>query len=197
MVKRLRRLLSPIPWRLVRKGRLTHRTHDRYLLEEVIFPALRSRSDMQEILFIGCESYTADYPRRFADRDFMTMDVDPAKAKYGAAKHLTDNFANVAAHFDPQSLDAVICNGVIGWGLDRPDEIHQAMRGSFMCLRPGGMLVLGWNDMEPWRPPPLEEIEGLKRFSPLTLAPFPTPVYPTLGIAMHVFNFYVRPDADG
>ena len=193
LVKRLRRLLSPIPWRVVRRERLHHRTHDRYLLEEVIFPALRSRQDIQSVLFIGCEKYTAAYPARFADRDFATMDIDPGKTKYGASRHVVDSFANLGAHFAPGSLDAVICNGVIGWGLDRLDEIDSAMRQSFVCLRPGGILILGWNDIEPWRPVPLEQVDGLRSFFPWTLAPFPSPTYPTLGEMRHVFSFFMRP----
>src|SRR5437588_793635 len=104
LVKRLRRILSPIPWRLVRRERLYHPTHDRYLLEEVIFPALRSRPDMHSMLFVGCEKYTATYPGMFADRDFTTLDIDPAKAEYGADRHVIDTFANVEAHFAPGSL---------------------------------------------------------------------------------------------
>jgi SAM-dependent methyltransferase len=185
--------LSPIPWRLVRRERL--RPHDRFLLEEVIFPALRSRRDLQRILFVGCETYTATYSATFVDRDFVTMDVDPIKARYGAAHHVIDTFANVGAHFAPGSLDVVISNGVIGWGLNQRDEIEAAMQQSFVCLRPGGILILGWNDMEPRRPVPLETIESLRRFSQLTLPPFPIPTYPTLDEMRHVFSFYLRPDS--
>ena len=192
-VGRLRRLLSPIPWRVVRRERLHHLVHDRYLLEEVIFPALRSRPDMQRVLFVGTERYTASYPALFADRQFATLDIDPVKARYGAKHHVVDTFANVGAHFDEGSLDAVICNGVIGWGLDRAEDIDWAMRQSFVCLRPRGILILGWNDMPHSRPVPFDEIEGIGSFEPLIFPPFPSPTYPTLGAMRHVFSFYTRP----
>jgi SAM-dependent methyltransferase len=196
LVRQLRRMLSPIPWRLVRRERLYHPRHDRYLLEQVIFPALRSRRDIRTILFVGTDCYTASYPALFADREFVTLDIDPVNARYGAGRHVVDTFANVGAHFAPGSLDAVICNGVVGWGLNRPDEIDAAMRQSFECLRPEGILILGWNDIEPWRPVPLEQIEGFQSFVPWTLPPFPSPTYPTLGEMRHVFSFYMRPDRD-
>ena len=121
-------MLSPIPWRVVPKARLRGETHDRYLLEEVIFPELRSRDDIQNILFVGCEKYTAHYPAAFADRSFVTIDIDPFKARYGADRHVVDSITNLEAHFPPGAFDAVIFNGVIGWGLDQPDEILPAVR---------------------------------------------------------------------
>jgi SAM-dependent methyltransferase len=193
LVTRVRRALSLVPWRLVRKDRLYRPTHDRYLLEEVIFPALRSRADVQQILFVGCDTYTARYPALFSDRSFTTMDVEPSKARYGAARHVVDTVVNLSSHFGPETLDALICNGVIGWGLDRREEIDEAMRQAFASLRPGGILIVGWNDMPPWRPEPLEKLPGLRLFEPLTLSPFPAASYPTLGTMRHVFNFYVRP----
>ena len=192
----MRRLLSAIPWRVIRKERLYQRSHDRYLLEEVIFPELRSRPDMQQILFVGCDTYTAGYPAAFADRTFITIDKDPAKARYGGERHLVDTVANLRAHVAIATLDAVICNGVIGWGLDRPEEIERAMEQCFACLRPGGIFILGWNDMAPWRPVAPEQIEALGSFSPFVLAPFPSSDYRTLGPLRHVFNFYVRPRID-
>ena len=168
------------------------RPHDRYLLEQVIFPALRRRPDFQRFLFVGCDEFTEDYPARFADRRFVTIDVDPEKARFGAREHIVDSFTNVAAHFGPASLDAVICNGVFGWGLDDPVEIDQAVDQTYNCLRPGGIFIVGWNDVGPWRPASFDDVEGFARFAPLSLEPFDTPVYRTLGPLRHVYNFYVR-----
>ena len=196
-IRRLRRLLSPIPWRIVRKERLYLPTHDRYLLEQIIFPVLLSRAEVHDILFVGCERYTATYPRVFAERHFVTIDSDPTKARYGAAHHVIDTVANLRQHLAPGSLDAVILNGVIGWGLDRPEEINQAVHQCFSRLRAGGLFIVGWNDMPPWRPRPFEEIEGFRAFTPMTLPPFPGPMYPTLGPLRHVFSFYARPRNEG
>ncbi len=117
-------MLSPIPWRIVRTERLYRPTHDRYLLEQVIFAELLARDDMQRLPFVGCDIYTAHYPRIFSGRTFITIDSDPAKARYGSVRHIVDTIAALERHVDPCSLDAVICNGVIGWGL-----IDQARSG--------------------------------------------------------------------
>jgi SAM-dependent methyltransferase len=167
--------------------------HARYLLENVIFPELRARSEMRRILFVGCDRATRHYPRLFADREFATLDMDPGKARYGAEKHVTATLDEVREHFEPGSLDAVICNGVIGWGLDDRDEIDSAVTQCYDCLRPGGIFIVGWNDREPWRPVDLDSIGAFARFAPFTPPPFPGPVYPTLGEMRHVYNFYVRP----
>ena len=195
--RRIRRLLSPIPWRIVPRERLYTRTHDRYLLEDVVFPSLRGRPDMQTLLFVGCDTDTAHYPAMFSDRLFITIDIDPGKAAYGAAKHIVDSAANLQAHFAPRSLDAVICNGVVGWGLDRAEDIDRMVEGSFVCLRPAGILIIGWNDTPPWRPPSLDTLAALDRFRELTFPPFPSPVYPTLNSYRHVFNFYEKPQSGG
>ena len=170
--------------------------HGRYLLEHVIFPALQARADLGRILFVGCERYTRHYPQLFADREFTTMDVDPAKARYGADRHVVDSLVEMRAHFEPASLDAVICNGVFGWGLDAPEEIESAVIQCHDCLRPGGIFIVGWNDVEPWRPVDFASLKAFERFEPLSLPPFPGSVYPTLGEMRHVYNFYCRPAED-
>ena len=188
-MRRLRTSLRGFPWRLGKPPR----PHDRYLLEEVIFPAISARADMRRILFVGCDWYTKDYPRRFADREFWTIDVDPAKARYGADRHIVDSLTNLGAHLEPAALDAVICNGVFGWGLDSAEDIDAAAAACHLALRDGGILVVGWNDIEPWRPPSFDTIESFRRLEPFTQPPFPAPVYPTLGEMRHVYSFYRRP----
>lgn len=193
MVARVNSYLATITRSVRRRHGLIARSHDRYLLEELIFAELSARRDVKRVLFVGCDSYTEHYADFFPHQHFVTMDVDPAKARYGAQSHLVDDFARVDVHFPARSLDAVICNGVIGWGLDRPEEIDRAAQGAFQCLRPGGIFVVGWNDIPPWRPAPFHELDGFRRFRRLTLPPFPTPVYPTLTRLCHVYSFYARP----
>ena len=190
---RLRRPLSRFPWRIVPRERAYPRAHDRYVLEDVIFPALLSNPQCRDILFVGCDTYTAHYPDLFIDRNFMTIDIDPVQARHGAARHVVDTFTNTRAHFDAASLDAVVCNGVIGWGLNRPEEIDRAAKECFECLHPGGIFIVGSDNAPPWRPVAFDNLDGFRKFEPLTLPPFPGPVYPTFGEFPHIFNFYVRP----
>jgi SAM-dependent methyltransferase len=196
LVARVRAWHSPFAWRFRWRHGLIDTPHDRYLLEAVIFPTLRARADVRRILFVGCEFYTAHYAEFFSGREFITMDSDPAKQRYGATHHVVDTFANVGAHFGPASLDVVICNGVIGWGLDRVEEIDRAATGCFDCLKPGGVFIVGWNDTPPWRPTPLEELVGFRRFAPIVLEPFSGTVYRTHGPQSHVYSFYTRPESE-
>jgi SAM-dependent methyltransferase len=173
-----------------------HETPDRDVLEQVIFPALRERADMRRILFVGCDWYTRNYPRAFADRELWTIDVDPAKARYGAHRHVVDTVAKLDAHFLPASFDAVIFNGIFGYGVDDPGEAEAIVGQCFECLRPRGLFILGWDDEEGIRPVPPDTIAALRRFEPMTLPPFTGPSYATFGPVRHVFEFYARPADD-
>lgn len=170
-------------------------TPDRHVLEHVIFSSLRQRDDMQRLLFVGCDWYTRRYPRHFADREFWTLEKLPEKARYGSDRHVVDTLANARSHFDAESIDVVICNGVLGWGLDTPEETEDALAACFECLRPGGLLIIGWADFDGRRPVPLDTLSNLKRFEPCTLAPFPGPTYPTFSDLNQIFAFYRRPEA--
>lgn len=94
------------------------KTDDRRVLEDTILPAIARTPEYRRILFIGCDWYTRGYQKLFAARDYWTMEIDPAKSKYGARQHIVDSAENIAQHFQPDSLDFIVCNGVIGWGLD-------------------------------------------------------------------------------
>ena len=170
-------------------------TPDRHVLEEVIFPALLARSDMQCLLFVGCDWYTRRYPERFADREFWTIDMQPDKARYGAQRHVVGNLTQLREHFDAGSLDVIICGGVLGWGLDGHEETEQALDGCFESLRPGGLLILGWDEAGAHRPTPLDALSSLRRFEPCALEGFPAATYPTFSDLGHVFGFYRRPVA--
>jgi SAM-dependent methyltransferase len=163
----------------------------------VILPALNQDPNVERILFVGCDRYTAHYPALFTRADFVTIDIDPSKARYGARHHVTDTVLNLHSHFEEQSFDVIVCNGVFGWGIDRRTEVDEAARVCFEYLRPGGMFLVGWNDLAPWQPPPFDELDAFQKFIPFTLDPFPGPVYPTLGRLRHVFSFFRRPEAPG
>jgi hypothetical protein len=94
------------------------KTEDRKILEDTILPAIAGSPEYQRILFIGCDWYTRGYQRVFAGRDYWTLEIDSSKSKYGARQHIVDSAENLALHFKPNSLDIIVCNGVIGWGLD-------------------------------------------------------------------------------
>lgn len=168
-------------------------TPDRHVLERVIFPALRERDDVQRLLFVGTAFYTRRYPGLFAEREFWTLDIDPAMARYGASgRHIVDSVTNVAEHFAPGSLDVVLAVGVFGLGVNGADDTEAAVRQLTDCLRPGGIFVVSWNDVEGRRPYPLDRVASMARLRPLELEPFPAATYPTFSDLQVWFGFYER-----
>jgi SAM-dependent methyltransferase len=95
--------------------------------------------------------------------------------------------------FEPGSFDAVVANGVIGFGLDDPADCERAVRACHEVLRPGGWLVLGWNDVDDLRPVRLEDLQALQCFEASVLPPFTASRHPTFSPARHTYDFYRRP----
>jgi SAM-dependent methyltransferase len=168
------------------------RTEDRRILEEQILPAIGQSPKQLRVLFFGCEWYTRGYQRVLAKHDYWTMEIDPSKSKYGAKQHIVDSAENVALHFDPDSLDFILCNGVIGWGLDHREAIERMLESCWHCLRESGVLLLGCNDVPEHSPVPHSELVALKRLQPH--------IFPALGVSelrvatqlRHRYSFYTK-----
>jgi hypothetical protein len=193
----LPRLRSALKSLLISAGvDLRMKTEDRRILEDTILPAIARSDEYRRVLFIGCDWYTRGYVRLFTGRDYWTLEIDPAKRKYGAKQHILDSAENIAQYFEPDSLDAILCNGVIGWGLNSRDGIERMLEGCWNCLRTGGLLLIGWNDVSDHKPLALSDLKALQRFQPL--------VFPELGAAVlrtdtdlrHTYNFYVKAAGD-
>jgi hypothetical protein len=167
------------------------KTDDRHILEQVIIPYF-VRPEFSRILFVGCDYYTSHYNRLFAGKEYWTLEKDPARSKYGASRHVTDVLKNVSRHFAPGYFDVILCNGVLGWGLFDREEIEESFEGCFVCLREGGVLLLGWNDTSEKLPFPLEESRSLGRFRPFPFPPLGTPRHLTQNPNRHTFSFFVK-----
>jgi len=167
---------------------------DRRLLEQVIFPYFIKNESYKSILFVGCAWYTERYNRLFAEagKRYVTIDPDPAVRKYGAKEHIVDRLENLAKYFLPSSLDLIICNGVFGWGLNEKADVEQAFDACFDSLSTGGMLLIGWNDIENHRPLPLSDYKSLQRFAPVNFPPLQTAAYLTNNPNRHTYNFYSK-----
>jgi len=170
-------------------------TPDRETLEQVILPAYAGRDDIQTVLFVGCDYYTRHYEQMFAAKAYSTIDPDRWKHRFGARSHRVIGMEQIDAHFAPGSLDLVVCNGVFGWGLNERVDVERAFDNCFACLRAGGHLVLGWNDVPERRPLALDSLDSLRRFR---REPFPAlgtshcVATPATG---HTFDFFVKPGA--
>lgn len=173
---------------------LTHRTPDRTVLEKSILPWLAGQPGLQRVLFVGCDWYTSKYNRTFARHEYSTMDIDPVKRRYGSKRHIVDSMSGIGGHFAPRSLDLVICNGVYGWGLNDREEIDHAFASTWDCLRPGGMFLLGWNDIAPHNEVPLRDIPALGRFESATITPLGTTSARIDSPNNHVYSCYRRPE---
>lgn len=169
-------------------------TADRRLLEQCILPYYAARADVRSVLFVGVGWYTEAYEALFAGRRYVTLDMDPRVARHGSRQHHVVGSAVEAGQlFGPGAFDLVVFNGVFGWGLDERADVNAALESFHHVLRPGGELVVGWNDVASRRPYEFSSSEALRHFEPVTLPP--------LGVAQlqletdnrHRFEFYRRP----
>jgi hypothetical protein len=169
------------------------RNADRYVLEQIIFPYFLCREQYRHILFVGCHWYTKGYNGYFeGTKNYLTIDVDPSKAKYGARRHIVDGMQNLTRHFHAGAIDLILCNGVFGWGLDAKEDVEKGFQGSFDCLRGGGVLVVGWDDIDERRPFYIEECVSLSKFTPMHFVPLGTTRFVTDTPYRHTFDFYVK-----
>jgi SAM-dependent methyltransferase len=142
----------PKPWRAPMREAVTKRRFrrlpDRRYLERKILPWLARESGPQpHILSIGCQVMTAHYERLLARRGahYSTVDIDPEASRFGARHHLVKSVTDLAPPDFPTPVDAVLFNGVIGWGLDEPKDLEAAFAALAALLQPGSHLILGWN----------------------------------------------------
>jgi hypothetical protein len=169
------------------------RSADRETLEQVILPAYAARKDIRSVLFVGCEWYTKHYEAMLPGRTYLTIDPDPWKSRYGSRHHIVAGLEKLGSQVQPGTLDLILCNGVVGWGLDDREDCEQAFQACFDALRPSGELVIGWNDQPEHRPVDLASLQALARFTPVAFGPLGTTQYLANEANRHVFNFYMKP----
>ena len=166
---------------------------DRRLLEQVIFPEILRTPEYRRILFVGCAWYTLHYPRVFRDRDFITMEISPEEAQYGGATHIIDSCEKIAHHFQPDSLDVVVFNGVYGCGLNELSGINLTLQAIHRTLCPNGLFIFGWNDLPTMAPYRIEELTGLNAFEPYVFPPIKKTIHESDSKNRHRFHFYRKP----
>ena len=96
--------------------------------------------------------------------------MDPEQAIYGPpGRHVIGSVTDMSGYYDEASFDVVISNGVIGWGLNERIGFEQMMEQCHRVLKPGGLLILGYNDTPERKPYPVE-IDYAGLFEPVVPA---------------------------
>ena len=167
-------------------------TEDRRVLEKVILPELSLNNELARILFVGCDWYTRRYQQLFARQEFWTLDVDPEKARYGAGHHVTGCVTDVDRHFARGQFDAIVCNGVFGWGLNARNDVEKAFWGFHRVMRPDGIFVLGWNDTPERSPIRLDDCLSLRAFRRYDFPALGRSRFLTSTAYRHTYDFYLR-----
>lgn len=193
MTKRLLQAFkSSVHGSLIRVGVDIRRLRpDRVVLERTIFPYLLGQDSFGRVLFVGCAWYTQHYPWLFRSREFWTMEFDPALARYGGTRHIVDTCENVADHFPAGHLDAVIWNGVYGFGLDDRAGLERTIRGFRRVLRRHGLLLFGWNNVPETDPLGIDRLALFDGFEPAA-SPFGTARYEVPSRNRHTYDFLTR-----
>jgi SAM-dependent methyltransferase len=167
-------------------------TPDRLLLEQEILPWFAGRPEVRRVLFIGCDWYTRHYGAFFEGREYWTLDKNAARRRHGSALHVVADVANLDAHFEAASFDLVVLNGVLGWGLDEPADAEAALAACAARLAPGGVFLIGWNDV-----PALRVHDPAGSAALRGLVPWPFPLFGGArrvvpGPIRHTYSFYAR-----
>lgn len=159
------------------------------MMAEVFIPALAGEGG--RVLAIGCRGYNRDdYPPLLAaGAEIWTTDIDPRAARWGApGHHRTGDACLVDQLFSDLTFDAILCNGVLGHGVDSLEQQTQALAAMASLLRAGGRLLLGWNTERIADP----VASGLTQtwFEPASFAGMPSRV--TFDTVTHVYDSLVR-----
>jgi hypothetical protein len=145
------------------------------------------------VLFVGCDSYTAHYQRRyFAAHDYWTIDPEVTRRRFGAKNHVISRVQELGSHFSSEYFNLIICNGVYGWGLNSTADCEAAMLQCHDCLAAAGHMLIGWNDVPGRDPAPLSQLRSLSRFSKYSFPAFGTWQYVTDTPYRHTYNFYQK-----
>lgn len=162
---------------------------DRRVMADSYVPALAA--DGGRILWVGCREYTLDdYAALEAHGgQVWTTDIDAAAERWGRkGRHRTGDICEADRSFSDMTFDAIVCNGVLGYGVDSPEQQQRALRALAAILRPGGRLLLGWNTDKIDDPVAASLTQA--DFEPTPLGDQPTRV--RFDAVTHVYDSFVR-----
>lgn len=165
------------------------RSPDREILLRDYFPTFAAAGG--RILWVGCRPYTAEYPARLEAQgaQVWTTDVEDRAQAWGrSGRHRTGDIGAADRLFSDMRFDTILCNGVLGWGVDSREHQARALAAMAILLKPGGRLLLGWNTDKTHDP----IAAGLtaQHFEPAALGELPA--RRTVPGVTHVYDLLVR-----
>lgn len=145
-------------------------TPSRVFLETRVFAYLNRlaafQREPQQLLFLGLDKHNWHYPR-LLHATFHSLDISPRNAVYGRpGLHRIGNALDMAEHYGADAFDVVIANGLLGFGIDGEAGLRRLLAQCHAVLRPGGVLVLGYNDLAERTPFPVEVGPEFEEFVP-------------------------------
>ncbi|MBW0001238.1 MAG: methyltransferase domain-containing protein [Verrucomicrobia bacterium] len=162
---------------------------DRVVLVNKILPGLAEPG--VTMLWVGCRPYTRRYPGMIERRGALcyTLEIDPAARRWGHPKrHTVGDLQKVAALYLPEQFDVALVNGVFGWGVNSVEGQNEAVEGLARVLKPGGLLMLGWNTNRSCDPCKLPAVTRF--FTPSQRPGFERRI--AFGAVTHVYDFLSR-----
>ena len=166
---------------------------DRRYMTRSILPTLAS-AKLKRVLFVGSRPYTAHYGQQLtrAGIDYWTTDIDPEAANWGEkGHHIVCDITKIHEVCASESFDAVLLNGVFGFGIDENNAMNRTIEAIARILRPNGILLIGWNTQKTPDPTELEAVHlHFDRKSVVLL-----PQRKTFTNSDHVYDWLVKTNA--
>ncbi len=167
---------------------------DRRYLDRVIIPEL-PKAGVKRILCVGCAPYTRHNPALLEALgiECWTADILPENAEWGSPQHhLTCDIADIEKHVPAPHFDAVLFNGVMGYGVTG-EMMKKVAPALHAVLKPAGILIVGWNKGRVESPCSLDAVNQCFEHKSILSLPFHKEIPSTT----HVFDWFVKKDADG
>src|SRR5690606_18384213 len=109
---------------------------------------------------------------------------------------VTGSATQLPAYYAADAFDAVIANGLIGFGLNSPNDFEHLLSGSCHILKPGGIFVLGYNNTPDRLNFAVDSAESFKYFQPFTpdIDGVTGPYHPVDDEFRHTYLFLRKPE---
>lgn len=165
---------------------------DRVFMRETIIPYILERGSSR-VLSVGVQPYSVEIADRLmaGGAEVWTLDIDPEAQAWGSpGRHIVGDASRIDEIEGTQGFSCILFNGVLGFGINEPDDIGRTFAALSAILPPDGLIVLGWNTD---RIPDPSLHPEFQRFRHIQANNFPSRV--TFPGSTHVYDF-LEPSQD-